>query len=68
MQNQVIDKDAVIAALKKHPRDAFANLKADFMSLAIQVTLDETGGNVTEAAKRLGITRNTIYIWMSKTK
>jgi len=28
---------------------------------AIQRTLDETGGNIAEAAKRLGISRNTIY-------
>lgn len=68
MQNHVIDKDAVIAALQKHPGDAFTSLKGEFMSLAIKTTLAETNGNVMEAAKRLGITRNTIYIWMSKTK
>lgn len=66
MQNQVIDKDAVISALQKHPGDAFVKLKSDFMALAIQTTLAETGGNVKKAAKKLGITRNTIYVWMDK--
>ena len=66
MENLVINQDAVKTALKNHPGNAFAVLKGEFMELAIKTTLEQTNGNIHAAARKLGITRNTIYIWMNK--
>ena len=44
------------------PAESTANRSLDDIEIdAIRCALDACGGNISEAAKRLGISRNTIY-------
>jgi len=55
------------AAAAAHPAPASAPAPADMRTLEeaeiamIRAALDAAGGNISEASKRLGISRNTIY-------
>lgn len=66
MKNTVIDRNAVLQALQDHPGEAFELLKKDFMKVALQTALDQNQGNIMAASRQLGITRNTMYIWLEK--
>lgn len=66
MKNTVIDQNAVLEALQDHPGEAFELLKKSFMKMALRTALDQNGGNIMAAARQLGITRNTMYIWLEK--
>lgn len=66
MNDLKIDQTAVITVMQKHPGQAFAKIKADFMQIVIKAALVQTGGNVKDAAKQLGISRDTMYVWMNK--
>jgi DNA-binding NtrC family response regulator len=49
------------------PRDLALNVAANEESLILQA-LDDTGGNVTKAAKKLGVSRRTLHRKISKMK
>jgi DNA-binding NtrC family response regulator len=49
------------------PRDLALNVAANEESLILQA-LDDTGGNVTKAAKKLGVSRRTLHRKISKIK
>jgi len=49
------------------PRDLALNVAANEESLILQA-LDDTGGNVTKAAKKLGVSRRTLHRKLSKMK
>ena len=66
MKNTVIDQNAVLQALQDHPGEAFELLKKDLMKVALQTALDQNQGNIMAASRQLGITRNTMYIWLEK--
>lgn len=66
MKNTVIDQNAVLQALQDYPREAFEILKKDFMKMVLQTALDQNQGNIMAASRQLGITRNTMYIWLEK--
>lgn len=64
----IVDEDEAREAIglerpeqKKAPREAKSNLISDNQSELIRAVMDEVGGNKTEAAKRLGISRPTLH-------
>ncbi len=48
-----------------HTQDLFQHYKVRFEKTLAQTTLDECNGNQSKAAKRLGISRNTLARFLS---
>ncbi|MCW6508866.1 sigma-54-dependent Fis family transcriptional regulator [Lichenifustis flavocetrariae] len=59
--DDMIDEDAIEAISTMPCRQRVAGTLHDFQRARIAATYSETGDNVSETARRLGISRNTVY-------
>ena len=55
-----------IGQLRPAPAAAPAPDRIDHRALAAQRLVDDTGGNVSEAARRLGVHRSTVHRWLQR--
>lgn len=65
VDGDVIDLGELPAEIRHHDRDAAASSARDLKALeqaAISSTIEQCGGNLSKAAKRLGIARSTLYL------